>query len=215
MYEQKTIAIAHIKEHATTYVFMIILFLTGITFGAFIVNSMHFVQKQDLFFYLERFFGEFVTENSINRLEILKGSFLYHVKYLLLIFILGLSVIGLPIVWILLFLKGLVVGFTVGFLVNQLGIKGFLIASLSIAPQNLFIIPVYLIAGSLSMIFSISLINKLFSRKISQQVFRPFGQYMVIFGILLIISFFAASVEAFVSNGAMQSFIKAYYSPSK
>lgn len=105
---------------------MIILFLTGITFGAFIVNSMHFVQKQDLFFLFRKiFFGEFVTENSINRLEILKGSFLYHVKYLLLIFILGLSVIGLPIVWILLFLKGLVVGFTVGFLVNQLGIKGF------------------------------------------------------------------------------------------
>ncbi len=46
----------HIKRHTTIYVFTIILFLTGIVFGAILVNSMDFVQKQNLFFYLERFF---------------------------------------------------------------------------------------------------------------------------------------------------------------
>ncbi|MBP1969670.1 stage II sporulation protein M [Virgibacillus natechei] len=211
MLKNKTLLMNHVKEHATIYLFMIILFLTGIIFGAIIVNSMSFVQKQDLFFYLERFFGQIANNQSVDNVEILKSSFFYHVKYLLLLFILGLSVIGLPVVWILLFIKGLVIGFSVGFIVNQLGGSGLLLASLSIAPQNILIIPVYIIAGSLSMIFSLTLLNKLFTRKISQPVFQPFGRYVMIFSILLAISFIAAVLEAYVANEAMESIIQSFY----
>lgn len=215
MYKKRTLVLAHVKEHATIYLFMIILFLTGIVFGAIIVNSMSFIQKQDLFFYLERFFGQIIDKEHIASGDILKESFLYHAKYLLLLFIFGLSVIGLPIVWILLFLKGLVVGFSVGFIVNQLGMKGFLLASLSIAPQNLLVIPIYIIAGSLAMIFSLQLLNKLFSRKISQSLLHPFGRYVMIFALLLMISLVAAVVEAYIANGAMESFIKSFYKISE
>src|SRR5690606_16529110 len=104
MYSKRDHIMMHIKEHATIYIFMVILFLTGIIFGAIIVNSMNFIQRQDLFFFLERYFGQITTDQKIDNHEILKGSFFYHVKYLLLLFILGLSVIGLPIVWIMLFL---------------------------------------------------------------------------------------------------------------
>ncbi|WP_373892703.1 stage II sporulation protein M [Virgibacillus sp. CBA3643] len=211
MYKNRTLIMNHVKEHATIYLFMIILFLTGIIFGAIIVNSMNFVQKQDLFFYLERFFSQITDNQHIEKQEILKASFSYHAKYLLLLFLLGLSVIGLPLVWILLFIKGVVVGFSVGFIVNQLGIKGLFLAALSIAPQNILIIPVYIIAGSLSMIFSLTLLSKLFTRKISQPVFQPFGRYVMIFAILLGISFIAAILEAYVANGAMESLIESFY----
>ncbi|MBY7143436.1 stage II sporulation protein M [Virgibacillus sp. NKC19-3] len=211
MYKNKTLIMNHVKEHATIYLFMIILFLTGVIFGAIIVNSMNFVQKQDLFFYLERFFNQITDNQQVENLEILKVSFAYHAKYLLLLFLLGLSVIGLPLVWILLFIKGVVVGFSVGFIVNQLGTKGLILAALSIAPQNILIIPVYIIAGSLSMIFSLTLLSKLFTRKISQPVFQPFGRYVIIFSILLAISFISAMLEAYVANGAMESLIESFY----
>ncbi|MUK87208.1 stage II sporulation protein M [Ornithinibacillus sp. L9] len=214
MYKKSVQAVDHMREYATIYLFMVILFLTGIIFGAIIVNSMNIPQKQDLFFYLERFFGQISSGQTIENKDILKESFFYHVKYLGLLFILGLSVIGLPIVWILLFIKGLVVGFSVGFLVNQLGMQGFLLASFSIAPQNIVIIPIYIIAGSLSMIFSLTLLNKLFSRKFSHSLTQPFVRYVSVFCILLLLSFAAASLEAFVANGALESLIKSYYSTS-
>ncbi|MFD1850552.1 stage II sporulation protein M [Oceanobacillus bengalensis] len=201
----------HIKEHATIYLFMVILFLTGIIFGAIIVNSMNFIQRQELFFYLERFFKQIVEGQTIDNVIILKESFLYHVKYLLLLFILGLSVIGLPVVWVLIYVKGLVVGFSVGFLVNQLDWSGLFLATFSIAPQNLIIIPIYIIAGSLSMIFSLTLLNKLFSKRPSGAIFQPFGQYVVIFLLLLIASFIASGIEAYVANGSMVSYIKSLY----
>ncbi|MBD1222674.1 stage II sporulation protein M [Virgibacillus halodenitrificans] len=212
MYKNKSlIVVDHVKENATVYLFMIILFLTGIVFGAILVNSMNFIQKQELFFYLERFFGQIIGQQDIKNVDILKSSFLYHSKYLLLLFILGLSVIGLPIVWVLLFIKGLVVGFSIGFIVNQLGFKGLLLASLSIAPQNIIIIPIYITAGSLAMIFSLKLLNKLFARKISQPVFQPFGRYFITFAFLLLFSFIAALLEAFVANETMELLIKSFY----
>jgi len=211
MYKNRFLILEHIKNHATIYLFMIILFLTGIIFGAVIVNSMDFIQKQDLFFYLERFFKQITEGVTINNIEIFWESFSYHAKYLLLLFILGLSVIGLPIVWVLLFIKGLVVGFSVGFIVNQLGWKGLLLASLSIAPQNIIIIPVYIIAGSLSMIFSLTLLAKLFSRRNNQQILQPLARYSTIFVILLAVSLLAALMEGFVANKAMEELIKSFY----
>src|SRR5690606_4529411 len=103
---------------------------------------------------------------------------LYHAKYLIILFLLGLSVIGLPLVWVLLYVKGLVIGFSVGFLVNQIGMKGLFLAAISIAPQNFVIIPVYIIAGTVSMIFSLGLLHKLFSRRPTEPAFQALGQYM-------------------------------------
>ncbi|HLR51863.1 MAG TPA: stage II sporulation protein M [Candidatus Avamphibacillus sp.] len=212
MYSKRNLIVNHLKEHMTVYIFMIILFLTGIIFGAVLVNSMNFIQKQDLFFYLERFFGQVAEGSYIDKGDILKSSFFYHVKYLLLLLILGLSVIGLPIVWVLLFLKGLVVGFSVGFLVNQIGTKGFLIAAFSIAPQNIAVIPVYIIAGSLAMIFSLTLLGKLFTRKVSQPIIQPLAQYLIAFSLLIVVSFIASALEAYVASGAMESLIMSFSS---
>ncbi|MFC3038988.1 stage II sporulation protein M [Virgibacillus xinjiangensis] len=211
MYKNRMLAFNHFKDHATIYLFMTILFLTGIIFGAILVNSMSFVQKQDLFFYMERFFGQVIDGETTANIEILKNSLSYHLKYLLLLFLLGLSVIGLPAVWVLLFAKGMVVGFSVGFIVNQLGTEGMLLASLAIAPQNILIIPVYIAAGSVSMIFSLTLLGKLFTRKMSQPVFQPFGRYMVFFLCLLVVAFLAAVLEAYVANEAMEGLIKSLY----
>lgn len=211
MKTKRNLLYQHIRAHATIYMFVLILFLTGIVFGAVLVNSMNFVQKQDLYFYLERFFNEMSKGETIQNKTIFTMSLLYHAKYLCMMFLLGLSVIGLPLVWIFLFLKGLVVGFSVGFIVNQLGWKGLLLAGISIAPQNMLVIPIYLIAGGLSMIFSLSLLNRLFRRNQAESIVHPFKKYFFIYIVLLVLSIIAAGLEAFVSNGAMQILVKSFY----
>src|SRR5699024_8433392 len=114
MYIKKPNPFNHVKQHKTIYLFMSILFLTGIVFGAIIVNSMSFIQKQDLYFHLERYFNQLIEGQVIPTKDIFKKSFFHHIKMLFLLFFLGLSVIGLPIVWVLIFIKGVVVGFSVG-----------------------------------------------------------------------------------------------------
>ncbi|MDL4840731.1 stage II sporulation protein M [Aquibacillus rhizosphaerae] len=211
MYKSKNLASEHINNHAAIYFFMLVLFLIGIIFGAVIVNSMNFAQKEDLFFYIDRFFGQIMEGPVIEKKEMFKSTFLYHLNYLLLLFVLGLSIIGLPIIWILLFVKGLVVGFSVGFFVNQMGWQGLLLAAASIAPQNLLIIPVYLVAGSLAMIFSLTLLRKIFTRKLQQPIIQPFLRYISLYLSLLVVIGLAALIESFVSNEAMELVIQWMY----
>ena len=124
----------HVQEHYTTYVFTVVLFVMGVVFGAIVVNSLSFSQKQDLYYYLTNFFGQVSAGHIASPHDVWKESFLQNLKYIGLMWILAMSLVGLPLILILLFLKGLVVGFTVGFLVNQMGCNGFLLAFVSVVP---------------------------------------------------------------------------------
>lgn len=193
------------SQHLSIYLFMFILFLIGVIFGAIIVNSMNFIQKQDLYFYLEQFFGKVLEGTIISEAQLFQTSFFYHIKYIGVIFILGLSIIGIPIIWIFIFMKGIVVGFSVGFLVNQMGWYGLLLAAASIAPQNLLIIPAYIVAGSMAMIFSLHLIRKLFATRLyNHTVRKAFVQYIAVYVTLFAVVLGASLIETFISPFAMK-----------
>ncbi|UOQ85933.1 stage II sporulation protein M [Gracilibacillus salinarum] len=194
----------HITKYHTIYIFTIILFITGIIFGAIIVNSMTFVQKQDLYFYLERFFIGYLQDDNISKQELMKNAAFYHIQFLSLLFFLGLAVIGLPIIWVLLFVKGVAIGFTVGFFVNQLGMQGLLFSFSSIAPQNLIIIPIYIIASSLAMVFSLSLLQSIFSKRFKHPIMQIFFRYTAIFIGLMVVVSLASILESAVSFEAMK-----------
>lgn len=172
---------------------------------------MNFVQKEDLFFYLKQFFEQMVDRSNPDKTALLKDSVLYHVKYMLLLFLLGISIVGMPIITVLLFIKGLVVGFSVGFLVNQMGWYGLLLSSASIAPQNLVIIPVYLLAGALALLFSLTLCKQLFIKRVHQPILQAFAKYSLLFGALLLILVTASLIEVFIAQPLLEVAVKWIY----
>lgn len=196
--------INHIKTNIAIYLFMTTLLMTGIVFGAIIVNSMNFVQKQDLFFHVNQFLVKLTNGEPIVSKDILQKSFSFHMQYLFVILLLGLTIIGIPLIWLFVFLKGLVIGFSVGFIVNQLGFKGLVLATVSIAPQNMLIIPIYIVAASLANLFSILLFQKITSRTSSPPIGRPLVQYVTAFSLLFVAAFFGSLIETFISYEAVK-----------
>src|SRR6185437_5476924 len=106
----------HIQEYLPIYAFIMVLFLMGIIFGAVLVNSLSAPQKEDLFYYLNQYFVQVADGETVPSEELMKLSFLHNVKFTGLMWVLGISIIGFPLVFLLLFIKGIVVGFSVGFL---------------------------------------------------------------------------------------------------
>ena len=153
-----------IEPYISLYVFLFVLFVIGVIFGANLVGNLNFLQQQDLLFFVENYFQMLERPADQAIMDSFLNILYTHGKYMIFLFLFGLSFVGLPIVWFLLFLKGVVVGFTVGFLVHQLAWDGFFISLVSIAPQNLLIIPAYLFLAAGSMIFSIRVMRLLFSR---------------------------------------------------
>ena len=70
----------------------------GVIFGAVLVNSLSFSQKEDLFYYLSQFFGQVIKGEIAASHEMFSQSIIHNVKYISLIWILGISVIGLPVI---------------------------------------------------------------------------------------------------------------------
>ncbi|WGG44062.1 stage II sporulation protein M [Rossellomorea sp. DA94] len=202
--------VQHVQAHSSIYLFIITLFLMGIIFGAIVVNSLSFAQKEDLYFYLSKFFSEMEDGSMTSAEELFRQSFLHNVKYLGLMWLLGISIIGLPLIFVLLFMKGVVVGFSVGFLVNQMGWSGFLLSFVSVLPQNIIIIPAFIFIGAISANFSLTLIRKIFMRQSSSMQFQmiPFLSKYVIFMVVAIgIVTVAASIEAYLSPTLMEAVI--------
>ncbi|WP_201713385.1 stage II sporulation protein M [Rossellomorea arthrocnemi] len=202
--------IQHVQAHSSIYLFIITLFLMGIIFGAIVVNSLSFAQKEDLYFYLSKFFSEMEDGSMTSAEELFRQSFLHNVKYLGLMWLLGISIIGLPLIFVLLFMKGVVVGFSVGFLVNQMSWSGFLLSFVSVLPQNIIIIPAFIFIGAISANFSLTLIRKIFMRQTSTMQFQmlPFLSRYVIFMVVAIgIVTVAASIEAYLSPNLMEAVI--------
>ncbi|SEP70766.1 stage II sporulation protein M [Piscibacillus halophilus] len=198
-----------LEPYISLYVFLFVLFVIGVIFGAGMVGSLSFLQKQDLLFFVEQYFQS-ITESS-RQLTIgeLFNAFWTHGKYVTFLFLFGLSFIGLPIVWFLLFLKGIVIGFTVGFLVNQLSWQGFLLSITSVAPQNLLIVPGYLLIVASSMIFCIHVMKMLFAKgksyyTIGQAALLYFKSYLI----TLLIIFGGSILEAFISTQFMHIILK-------
>lgn len=203
----KQIVFQHVKEYFSLYTFVTGLFLMGIIFGAIVVNSLSYGARSDLLHYLQQFFGELSRGQIADPKLLFKESLLSGLQYLGLIWLLGLSVIGLPIILLLIFVKGMVLGFTVGFLVSQMGLHGFLAAMVSVFPQNLLIMPNYLFIAVISVAFSLKIIRQLLVKKRSDPILPQFVGY----GMALAGSFFilaaASGFEAYVSPALIRLFI--------
>lgn len=77
-----------------------------------------------------------------------------------LIYFLSFTVIGLPGIFVIIFLRGFLLGFVLGFFIQQMAFDGMIFASLAIVPQSLITIPVYLTAGVTAIEFSWFLLRR-------------------------------------------------------
>lgn len=201
----KDMFLRHVKDHLSLYIFVSVLFCMGVIFGAIIVNSMTISQKEDLYYYLSQFFGQLSDGKQASSADMFGQSIFHNAKYLGLMWILGISVIGMPIIFIMIFLKGIVVGFTVGFLVNQMGVSGFFLSFVSVLPQNVLLIPAYLIMGTCAIAFSLKLIRQLFvKRSLHDAPIQWFGRYAFVLLVILFLALISSLFEAYLSPVLME-----------
>lgn len=195
---------SYMRDNSALYIFSTVLFIMGVVYGSLIIKSLSYNQEQELINYLSDFFYNISIGEWQNSKVAFQQILFDDVKYLLLIWFLGLSIIGMPIIFLIIFMKGLVVGFTISFLISELGWKGFLFSLFTIVPQNLLIVPAFIIAGVAGTLFSLSLIKNRASSKIAtyQQSFISYTLLILLLGGVIVI---ASAYEAFVSPYLMQA----------
>ncbi|ABR48675.1 Sporulation stage II, protein M [Alkaliphilus metalliredigens QYMF] len=188
----------HIKEHIFIYALVILCFLIGISVGAFTVKALDVHQKQELVSYLKGFFQLF-DANELNGVTIFKQSFTNNFQLLALNWILGITVIGIPFVFMIVGFKGFVIGFTVGVLIEEFKMIGFLLFLFAIFPQNILIIGIFILSGVISTSFTVRLIKSKVNKVRNFSFGKQFIQYsilnLILFGLIII----PGLIEAFLA----------------
>lgn len=187
------------KENMHLYIFITVLFLMGVVFGALMVNALTLEQKQDLTRYLGSFFQTVSLGGESGHDVSLLQVFGLHFKWVMLIWLLGVSVVGMPLVLVLDFLKGLLVGFTVGILISQYAWKGMLFAAVSVVPQNMIIVPAIMIGSVAAVSFSTYLVKHRFLQKTNGSAAPNFVSYTSLVLSLIVVMFLVSLFESYVS----------------
>ncbi|MEK4851125.1 stage II sporulation protein M [Paenibacillus sp. FSL H7-0756] len=194
-----------VKEQTPLYIFVAVLFLVGVVFGALIVSALTLDQQQELGDYLSNFFVTVDQQGLPDAQDSYWSIAAFHLKWVGLIWVLGLSVIGLPGILILDFLKGVLIGFTVGTLVSQYSWHGMLFALVSVAPHNLVLIPVLLVCSAAALGFSLLMIrSRVLGQQRRTQITHPFMMYTLLSLGMALLVMGISGFEAYVTPVMMR-----------
>lgn len=142
-------------------IILLVLLVMGVIFGATMVRYLDYYQQEQLESNLN-YFMQISNNGGVSRASIAANSLNTNGIYIVYTTLCGLAVVGLPLVGAMVFFRGMVLGFTVGYLVDQLAWKGMVFCLATLFPFSVVLVPVAVFSGAVAMSFSWLLIIKLF-----------------------------------------------------
>ena len=144
------------------FLFLTIISIIGILTGAF---YMIILTSQDKMIIKDSLSNYLSCINDINLMDNFKNDLIINISYAVIIWLLGISIICLPIVIILIFMKSFIISFSFTSFIFNYKAKGILYALLYNFPHNIINLLIYLYLGTYSLKLSISLLKSIISKK--------------------------------------------------
>ena len=137
-----TIIYNHIINNKREYLTVTILFFVGLIISIIIFNNSNEETLIEVSTYLNNLFNNIKNNEEIDLLKILKESLVYNLTITLLLWFGASTIIGIPIVYGSIVLKGFSVGYTISSLLFVYGAgKGLLISISFLLLHNIIFIP--------------------------------------------------------------------------
>lgn len=136
-----------------TLLLSVFFFLTGISTGIFLELTMSGSEKNSLSGYLQQYLS--MGHNTVDYPNPFFSSLSNNLLLLLIIFLAGLSALGFPIALGALTYKGMALGFCTGLIAETLKNQGIPVIITSLLPQNLILIPAFLLASASSVHYAV------------------------------------------------------------
>jgi len=183
-----------LRQNWPAYLIVLAVFVLGLAAGAFGVQRLRVDQAQELSLYLDRFLQQ------AGMLEVDSSKALWSVLYndimiILAVYLLGLTVIGIPVMLGIVFTRGFVLGFTIGFLSREKSVQGVILTFVAILPQNIFLIPALLFGGVASLSFALLLARRFYNSKVL--IWPSFVVYSGFMLLVMVLSVGAGLIEVY------------------
>ena len=195
----------HIKNNIKEYLIISIIFLIGIVIGVIFINNTGEAEKTQINEYIITFIDCLKTDYAIDSNELLKSSITNNIILVILIWFMGMVVIGIPIVYAIILSRGFSLGYTMASAVAVLGVgKGILFNIITLLFQNIIFIPCLISLGVSGMKLYKSIMKDKRRENIKLEIIRHTA-FCLFIGIILICSSF---IEVYVSSNLLQIMVK-------
>ena len=201
----KNTILEYINTNAKIYIIVIIMFLIGLVLGIIFVNNSNQNQQNQISTYINTFIQAIKNDEEISKPEILKASIANNLSITLILWFLGSTVIGMPLIYIVIIYKGYSIGCTIASIVASLGMgKGCIFIASTMLLQSIIYIPCIIsLAVSGIKLYKLIMEDRR-SENIKIQIIRH-TLFCIIMFLMLII---ASLIETYVSGSLAENLIK-------
>lgn len=193
-----------IKRNKKLLYFLGGLAVIGLISGSFFLTFIR-AEDQNLVKEYMTSFVESVRTGNLNYFDTFKNAIFSNFGYSITIFILGISIIGIPILLLLYFIKSFMIGFSISAFVFTFGIKGSILSFFYMIPHFINFI-FYTVLLIFAMKISILLIHALFGKK-EVSLKKPVSKYVTYYIVVLVAIVCTSCMESFLVPVVMKQFL--------
>lgn len=173
--------------------------VAGISAGTFTVNGLSSIQREELTNYVQGFLS-LMDNQIIDSNELLRLAIIENAKIVLILWILGVMIIGIPFIFFIIGIKGFILGFSSGIIIKTLGFKGIIFSLFALLSKEIFILPAIIAIGVNGMNFSINIIkNKSIKHMFKENLKTDFFAYCFVTLFFSLFIILGALIEAYIT----------------
>ena len=192
--------IYNISNNITEYFIILIIFLIGIILGIVYVKNMDEKQEAIVYKYITDFIETMNNGGKISTFNTFTTSLKNNLIVVSIIGLAGLTVIGMPILYIIIILKGFSIGYTISSITSTVGIsKGLKFIFSSFFLQNLIIIPSLIILT----VAGVKLYKNIIKNRRRDNIKNEIIKYIMLTIVVVILNIIASFIEGYISSNIL------------
>lgn len=138
----KNVVVEYINENSKTYLAVIIIFFIGIVLGIIFVNNTNQNKQGEISSYINNFISSIKNNSQISNTELFKEYSKNDLYTTTLLWFLGSTVIGAPLIYLVIAYKGYSIGYTISSIIATVGTgKGILFIIITMLLKYIIYIP--------------------------------------------------------------------------
>jgi stage II sporulation protein M len=187
------------------YLFLIIVLIIGVIFGSFFITILKADDKVAVSNQILSFFEQ-IKNNHMDYFQAFKNSILTNFVFIILIWLVGISIIGIPVIIFLIFMKGFVIGFSIGAIIMQFKLWGILGSLTYIFPHIIISTIVMIIISCYALYLSFNFFWALLQKRSInfKDIVNKYAWILLVCSVLTII---ASLIEVFISPYFIKFFL--------
>lgn len=201
--------LALILPNKKVNLFVIFIIVLGIISGCLFLVVLNENDKNLVINEINTFMTN-INTNNINNINSFKNSMIEFLIFIMLTWILGMSIIGIVFNIFFIYLKSFVIGFSISSFILIYKYKGILASLVYVFPSQLINILIILILGVYTLLFSKYLFKLIFFKDKSINLGKFFKKYTLVLVICLILSLISSLAEGYLVPSLLKVMIKLF-----